>query len=77
MSLACSLGLSVAPVFRRYTPEPVYIIERFDRLADDAGRTQRRHIIDACQLLNKPRTFEYETATLQTLAQIIDYCHRL
>jgi len=74
MSLARSLGLSVPPVFRRYTPEPVYIIERFDRLVDNTGRTQRRHIIDACQLLNKARTFKYKTATLQTLAQIITYC---
>lgn len=74
MSLARSLGLSVPPVFRRYTPAPVYIIERFDRLVDNSGRTQRRHIIDACQLLNKSRTFKYKTATLQTLAQIVDYC---
>ena len=74
MSLARSLGLPVPPVFRRYTPEPVYIVERFDRLVDNTGRTQRRHIIDACQLLNKSRTFKYKTATLQTLAQIIDYC---
>src|SRR5882724_9720224 len=48
MSLAHKLGLQVPPVFRRYTPEPVYIIERFDRLVDNTGRTQRRHIIDAC-----------------------------
>lgn len=74
MSLARSLGLSVPPVFRRYTPEPVYIIERFDRLVIDPARTQRRHIIDACQLLNKSRTFKYQTATLQTLAQIVDFC---
>jgi serine/threonine-protein kinase HipA len=59
---------------RRYTPEPVYIVERFDRLVDDTGRTQRRHIIDACQLLNKSRSFKYATATLQTLAEIVGYC---
>lgn len=74
MSLAHSLGIPVPPVLRRYTPEPVYIVERFDRLADNTGRTRRRHIIDACQLLNKSRAFKYKTATLQTLAQIIDYC---
>jgi hypothetical protein len=56
MSLARSLGLSVPPVFRRYTPEPVYIIERFDRLVDNAGRTQRRHIIDACQFRKNTST---------------------
>ena len=74
MTLARSLGLSVPPVFRRYTPEPVYFVERFDRPVDNTGRTQRRQIIDACQLLNKSRTFKYKTATLQTLAKIVDYC---
>ncbi len=74
MSLAHDLGLSVPPVFRRYTPEPVCLIERFDRRVDPEGRTQRRHIIDACQLLNKSRAFKYQTATLPTLAQIVEYC---
>jgi len=74
MSLAHHLGLSVPRVFRRYTPEPVYLIERFDRRVDPEGRTQRHHIIDACQLLNKSRTFKYSTATLSTLARIIECC---
>jgi serine/threonine-protein kinase HipA len=74
MSLARSLGLPAPRVWRRYTPEPVYIVERFDRLADDSGRIQRRHIIDACQLLNKSRSFKYKNATLETLAEIIGYC---
>ena len=74
MSLARDLGLSAPPVLRRYTPEPVYIAERFDRLLDNTGRTQRRHIIDACQLLNKSRSFKYQSATLETLAEIIGYC---
>jgi serine/threonine-protein kinase HipA len=74
MSLARKLGLQVPPVFRRYTPEPVYIVERFDRTADAAGHSHRRHIIDACQLLNKSRAFKYKTATLQTLAAIVQYC---
>jgi serine/threonine-protein kinase HipA len=74
MSLARDLGLSAPPVLRRYTPEPIYIVERFDRLIDNTGRTQRRHIIDACQLLNKSRSFKYQSATLQTLAEIVEYC---
>lgn len=49
MSLAHKLGLLVPPVFRRYTPEPVYIVERFDRTVDAKGHRHRRHIIDACQ----------------------------
>jgi serine/threonine-protein kinase HipA len=74
MSLALKLGLRVPPVFRRYTPEPVYIVERFDRHVDDAGHVQRRHIIDACQLLNMPRGYKYRNATLQALAEIVTYC---
>jgi serine/threonine-protein kinase HipA len=74
MSLAHAVGLQVPPVFRRYTPEPVYIVERFDRRVDETGRRERRHIIDACQLLNKSRAFKYKTATLQSLADIIGYC---
>lgn len=74
MSLAASAGLEVPPVFRRYTPDPVYIVERFDRAVDGAGATQRRHIIDACQLLNKSRAFKYRTATLQSLADVVALC---
>ena len=32
------------------------------------------HIIDACQLLNKSRSFKYAAATLQTLAEIVELC---
>lgn len=74
MSLARDIGLSVPPVFRRYTPEPIYLIERFDRRIDPEGRTDCRHIIDACQLLNKSRAFKYQAASLAALAQIVEYC---
>lgn len=73
MSLASRLKLRTPQVLRRYTPEPVYIVERFDRFIDAAGHTHRRHIIDACQLLNKSRNFKYQAATLQTLADIIQH----
>lgn len=75
MQLAKALGLEVPAVFRRYTPEPVYLIERFDRYAlQQGGPTQRRHIIDACQLMNKDRHFKYRAATLETLQEIILRC---
>lgn len=74
MSLAHDIGLSVPSAFRRYTPQPIYLVERFDRRIDPEGRTQRCHIIDACQLLNKSRAFKYQAATLPTLAQIVEYC---
>jgi serine/threonine-protein kinase HipA len=74
MRLAGRLGLPVPPVHRRYTPEPVYIVERFDRHADRDGNTTRHHVIDACQLLNKARGFKYKAATLDTLADIVGHC---
>lgn len=74
MSVARKLGLQVPAAVRRYTPEPVYIVERFDRYIDATGRTQRRHIIDACQLLNKSRNFKYSAASLQALADIVARC---
>lgn len=74
MSLALKLKLRVPAVYRKYTPEPVYIIERFDRYIDNQKQTQREHIIDACQLLNKSRGFKYKAATLETLAEIVLQC---
>lgn len=73
MKLAAELHLPVPQVYRRYVPEPVYIVERFDRHQDPGG-TRRTHIIDACQLLNKSRLFKYTAATLDTMAEIIERC---
>jgi serine/threonine-protein kinase HipA len=74
MRLAGAMKLPVPTVNRHYVPEPVYVVQRFDRYTDAAGLTQRSHIIDACQLLNKSRTFKYTGATLQTLGAIISAC---
>lgn len=74
LKLAGKVGLAPPTVYRRYVPEPVYIIERFDRKQDSRGRTQRLHIIDACQLLNKSRDFKNTSANLKTLAQCIEMC---
>lgn len=82
MQLARAARLNVPGVEMRYVPEPVYLIERFDRMVDKkslrtpnrltAPQVSRRHIIDACQLLNKDRTFKHTGATLDALAQVID-----
>ncbi len=72
--LGAMLGLGSPPVHRKYVPEPVYLIQRFDRLSDARGMTQRLHVIDACQLLNKSRSFKYASASLQTLADCIAQC---
>ena len=72
--LGAMLGLGSPPVYRRYVPEPVYLIERFDRMTDAQGQTRRLHVIDACQLLNKSRNYKNTSASLQTLADCIAQC---
>lgn len=81
MRLADAAGLKVPMVAIRYVPEPVYLIERFDRKVKwprgksaplTAPDVQRLHVIDACQLLNKARTFKHSGATLDALVQIIE-----
>ena len=81
MRLAHAARLNVPVVEMRYVPEPVYLIERFDRIVDKkslrttdrltAPKVSRLHIIDACQLLNKDRTFKHSGATLEALAQVV------
>lgn len=80
MRLAGACGLSVPAVELRYVPEPVYIIERFDRRVELAKKGPevaerqvfRRHIIDACQLLNRARSFKHTGASLEALQEVID-----
>jgi serine/threonine-protein kinase HipA len=64
MRLAAMLNLPVANVQLKHVPEPVLIIDRFDRsvkLAADGKRTvQRIHCIDGCQALGLPVDFKYE-----------------
>lgn len=59
MRLAAALGVPSAPVRIVRVPDPVLVIERFDRLREvDAVR--RIHVIDACQALDLPVAFKYE-----------------
>lgn len=75
MRLARAVGLDVADVQRVYVPQPVYLVTRFDRTGNTEGHeVRRRHIIDACQLLNRSRVFKYTAAQVDTLAQAIDHC---
>lgn len=72
MTLARRVGLPVPRVFRRYVPNPVYIVERFDRVITAQG-VERRHIIDACQLLNRSRVFK-TAAGIDTLRALAEAC---
>lgn len=67
MKLADRVGLNAPKVWRHYCPQPVYIVERFDRAGSD-----RLHVIDTCQLLNKAHTFKYTQAHLGTLREVIE-----
>lgn len=73
MRLAKRLGLDVPQVHRRYLPSPVYLIDRFDRLHHAQG-WQRRHAIDACQLLGLDRSFKYSQGSMESLAALADAC---
>lgn len=59
MTLARRLGLAAAHVDILRLPDPVLVVERFDRLRDDE-RVRRIHIIDGCQALNFPASYKYE-----------------
>lgn len=73
MRLAKRLGLDVPDVHRRYVPSPVYLIDRFDRIPDAHG-WQRRHLIDACQLLGLDRSFKYSQGSMESLAALANAC---
>lgn len=79
MRLAKAAGLDVPTVHRLYVPEPVYIVERFDRTRPSPdthppGEASRLHAIDTCQLLNKSRAFKYTAAKQEALAEAVGHC---
>jgi serine/threonine-protein kinase HipA len=59
MRLAHRLGLPVAPVAILRLPDPVLVVERFDRQRTPEG-VRRIHILDACQALDLPVSYKYE-----------------
>ena len=73
MRLARRLELDVPDVHRRYVPSPVYLIDRFDRIPGAQG-WQRRHLIDACQLLGLDRSFKYSQGSMESLAALANAC---
>lgn len=73
MTLARRLGFDVPAIDRRYIPEPVYLVARFDR-DTTTGVTRRRHAIDACQLLGIDRQFKYIAGSVETLSRLSESC---
>lgn len=73
MRLARRMGLDVPHVHRRYVPSPIYVIDRFDRILRPHG-WERRHVIDACQLLGLDRSFKYSQGSMESLAKLANAC---
>ena len=61
MILAKQAGLDAANVELLRVPDPVLLIERFDRvMTADKRLVERLHVIDACQALGMPPSYKYE-----------------
>lgn len=71
MKLAKRLGIDVPNVQLIYTPEPAYLVERFDR-AGSYPDQERKHIIDSCQLLSYSRHSKYSASTVETYQKILN-----
>ncbi|MEI7444449.1 MAG: HipA domain-containing protein [Burkholderiales bacterium] len=81
MRMAHAAGLDPPAVHVRDVPQPVYLVERFDRAVTRRGENEdgtprldvrRRHVIDACQLLGKPRGFKHSGASLAALSALVE-----
>jgi serine/threonine-protein kinase HipA len=66
MRLAHSMGLPVPQVIYTELPEPVLLVQRYDRLWTPDGGLLRIHQIDACQALNLPPEQKYEEPDYET-----------
>lgn len=62
MQLAAAAGIPTARTRLLHVPEPVLMVERFDRKRLEGGRIERVHIIDACQALGLAPELKYERA---------------
>jgi serine/threonine-protein kinase HipA len=66
MRLAHSIGLPVPQVIYMELPEPVLLVQRYDRLWTPDGGLLRTHQIDACQALNLSPEQKYEEPDYET-----------
>ncbi|MCU7372032.1 HipA domain-containing protein [Paucibacter sp. O1-1] len=62
MRLAAAAGIATARTRLLHVPEPVLLVERFDRRRSGDGGIERLHIIDACQALGLAPELKYERA---------------
>lgn len=61
MMIGASAGVKTAKTYILRVPEPVLVVNRFDRVFNTQKTSvERTHIIDGCQALNLPRSYKYE-----------------
>jgi serine/threonine-protein kinase HipA len=70
MTLAAKVGLFVPAVYMDTVPEPVYIVERFDRSGEYPDQT-RLHVLDACQLMGFYAGAKYRQSNAVTLSELL------
>ena len=74
MALAKQAGLNVPDIYYLKVPEPVYLIQRFDRIKT-SSTLLRIHTIDGCQLLQIAPESKYWECTLERLIEISEKCN--
>lgn len=78
MRLAAALGLPVPASTILRKPNPIYLVQRYDRVKGSDGALTRIHQIDFCQALNLPSSKKYEKEGGPSLAACFDviatYC---
>jgi len=60
MRIAAALGLPVPASTILRKPDPIYLVQRYDRSKKSDGTVTRIHQIDFCQALNLPSAKKYE-----------------
>lgn len=75
MRVARAAGIPVPNVEMRHIPEPIFLIERFDRTGKP-GHAARLHAVDGCQALSLSPVFKYDQATASSLARLVGACRR-
>ena len=74
MQLAKDCGLNVPLTYFRQVPDPIFIIERFDRTKKAEQALVRDHTLDGCQLLSVVGWAKYTGSTIKNLNRLIDLC---
>jgi len=70
MTLAEKCQLTVPRVAIDYIPEPVYIVERFDRTGQ-LPNIKRLHVLDGCQILDISASAKYRASNVTALNSLI------